>query len=118
MSSGFLFAATGYLLLLKMSSEGAYSDLVIPMLIAASIVPTMTNAMLSSVPPSHGGIASGVLNTARQVGGVVGVAVFGYLISDTQSDAFMQGMRLSINLCVWVLLGGAVLCWAGLSKTR
>ncbi len=122
MSSGFLVAATGYLLLLKMSSEGAYSDLVIPMLIAASgmalIVPTMTNAMLSSVPPSHGGIASGVLNTARQVGGVMGVAVFGYLISDTQSDAFMQGMRLSINLCVWVLLGGAVLCWAGLSKAR
>ena len=105
----------GYLLLLPVRIDGAYGWLVVPMLMAASgialMVPTMTNVALSSVDATRAGIASGVLNTARQVGGLLGVAVFGYLVRDTGQQAFMQGMHWSIGMAVMLLLGGSVICW-------
>ena len=73
---GQMLAACGYILLLPALTTGAYAMLVLPMLIiavgSALMVPTMTNVALSSVATSHAGIASGVLNTARQVGAMLG----------------------------------------------
>lgn len=119
---GLLLAALGYALLLPVSRDGAYWLLVLPMLLAASgialLVPTMTNATLSSVDASRAGIASGVLNSARQVGGMLGVAIFGYLIRDTAAEAFMHGMHLSIGISVALLLCGSALCWFGLRPDR
>ena len=45
------------------------------------IVPVMTTSLLGSVDRSRSGIASGTLNTARQTGSVIGVALFGSLIA-------------------------------------
>lgn len=111
---GLALAALGYALLMPVSVAGSYWLLVIPMLLAASgialMVPTMTNATLSAVDASRVGIASGVLNAARQVGGMLGVAIFGYLVRDTAADAFMRGMHLSIGIAVVLLLFASVLC--------
>lgn len=119
---GLALAALGYLLLLPVRIDGAYGLLVVPMLLAASgialMVPTMTNATLSSVDASRAGIASGVLNSARQVGGMLGVATFGYLIRDTAPAAFMRGMHVSIGIAVALLLFGSVLCWVGIQADR
>ena len=41
------------------------------------IVPAMTAALLGSVELNRSGVASGTLNTARQTGSVIGVALFG-----------------------------------------
>ncbi len=46
------------------------------------IVPAMTSAALASVDPEQAGIAAGILNTARQIGGVLGVALTGLLLAD------------------------------------
>ena len=112
---GLLIAASGYLLLLPVRVDGAYGWLVVPMLIASSgialMVPTMTNVTLSSVDDSRAGIASGVLNSARQVGGLLGVAVFGYLVRNTGQRAFMQGMHWSLGMAVILLLAGSAMCW-------
>ncbi|PXW23321.1 MFS transporter [Paraburkholderia caballeronis] len=114
MTCGLAAAAFGYLLLLPVRADGAYAWLVAPMLLAASgialIVPTMTNVTLSSVDATRAGIASGVLNAARQVGGLLGVAVFGYLVRNTDNRAFMAGMHRSIGLAVALLAMGALLC--------
>ncbi|UVH51767.1 MFS transporter [Pseudomonas sp. CBSPBW29] len=119
---GLVLAALGYLLLMSVSIEGAYWLMVVPMLLASSgialMVPTMTNATISSVDVSRAGIASGVLNSARQVGGMLGVAIFGYLIQDTAPDAFMRGMHMSIGISVALLLFGSVLCWVGIRPDR
>ncbi|XFC38326.1 hypothetical protein ACEF39_001316 [Stenotrophomonas indicatrix] len=80
---------------------------------AASTRAARINATLSSVDASRTGIASGVLNSARQVGGMLGVAVFGYLIRDTAPQAFMRGMHVSIGISVALLLFGTILCWLG-----
>jgi len=110
MIAGMVIAASGYLLLLPVSINGSYWMLVLPTLVAASgiavMVPTMTNVTLSSVETSRSGIASGILNSARQVGGMLGVAVFGSFIRDTRPDAFMHGMHLSIMTAAALLMCG------------
>ncbi|WP_258178554.1 MFS transporter [Burkholderia multivorans] len=122
MIAGMLIAASGYLLLLPVSMDGSYRMLVVPMLIAASgialMVPTMTNVALSSVDSSRSGIASGILNSARQVGGMLGVAVFGFLVRDTRPDAFMHGMHLCIMMATTLLLFGSVMCLYGIATPR
>jgi len=119
---GLTVAALGYVLLLPVSIEGAYARLVVPMLIAGSgiavMVPTMTNATLSSVDAAQAGIASGVLNSARQVGGMLGVAVFGFLVRNTEPEAFMRGMHQSILAAVVLLLAGSAMCVLGIRRDR
>lgn len=83
----------------------------------ALMVPTMTNVTLSSVEPSRAG-ASGVLNTARQVGGMLGVATCGYFVRDTASTAFMHGMHLSLIVAVVLLFLGAALSFFCLDRER
>lgn len=115
MVMGLGLAACGYALLLPVRIEGAYVWLVAPMLLAASgtalCVPTMTNLALSSVEASRAGIASGVLNASRQVGGLLGVAVFGHLVRHTAPQAFLRGMQLSTGIAAVLLLLGCALCW-------
>lgn len=113
-------AATGYLLLLPVHVGIGYGWLVAPMLLAAGgiavLVPTMTNVTLSSVEATRTGIASGVLNAARQLGGLSGVAVFGYLVRNTEPGPFMHGMHGSIGLAALALAGAGALCWVGLER--
>lgn len=120
MVAGLALASLGYLLLLRVSADHAYLTLVLPMLLAASgialVVPTMTNATLSSVDAAHAGIASGVLNSARQIGGMLGVAMCGFFVRDTAPDLFLHGMHVSIALAVVLLAAAGVLSYLGLNK--
>ena len=42
-----------------------------------SIMPAMTAGVLTSSPPENSGLASGLLDSTRQVGGTIGVALLG-----------------------------------------
>ncbi|SEG73720.1 MFS transporter, DHA2 family, methylenomycin A resistance protein [Actinacidiphila yanglinensis] len=66
-------------------------------------VPAMTGAILDAVPSDYAGTASAHLNTARQVGGAVGVALFGALVA----SHFLPGLRLSLVLAAAALMVGA-----------
>lgn len=71
------------------------------------IVPVMTEALLASVERSQSGIASGALNTARQTGSVIGVALFGSLIDGHQ---LVAGMHVALLIATVLML-----CVAGLA---
>ena len=43
---------------------------------AGLVATPMNAAILASVPPTHAGMGSGVLNASRQIGTALGVAVF------------------------------------------
>lgn len=116
---GLLLAAAGYLLLIPVSLSGSYWQLVVPMLMAASGIALMVpNVALSSVDSSRAGIASGVLNMVRQVGGMLGVATCGYFVRDAAPAAFMHGMHLSLIIAVVLLFFGATLSFIWLKKGR
>ncbi len=68
----------------------------------AIVLPAMTEAAISHAPRAQSGIASGMLNVSRQVGGVIGVAIMGTLVSNQQT--FLSGMHLA-----FVIAGGALL---------
>jgi DHA2 family methylenomycin A resistance protein-like MFS transporter len=70
-----------------------------------TLVPAMTAALLSSVDTSRSGLASGTLNTARQTGSVVGVALFGALATTD----LVAGLRVDLAVSVALALGVAVL---------
>lgn len=71
------------------------------------LVPPMTSALLSSVDRSRSGVASGALNTMRQTGSVLGVAVFGSLIASP--GHFVTGYHLALWLSIALVAVGALL---------
>jgi len=80
---------------------------VIPLGIAGALaVPPLTATMLDGVPADRAGTAAGVLNTARQVGGALSVAVFGALIGSGAS--FTDGMRVSLAVAAVLLTASAL----------
>lgn len=117
-TAGLLGSAGGYLLMIPALAAHAPAWLIVPMLLAGSgialTIPTITRATLAAVDSAQTGIASGVLNAARQVGGIIGVAVFGFLLRDTATAPFMQGMDQALGACVLLLLVAAGLAYAGL----
>jgi MFS transporter, DHA2 family, methylenomycin A resistance protein len=64
------------------------------------VVPAMTAALLGSVDKSRSGVASGTLNTARQTGSVIGVALFGSLAA----THLVSGLRLDLVIAVALAL--------------
>jgi EmrB/QacA subfamily drug resistance transporter len=50
------------------------------------IVPAITAAVLSSVPVDQGGVASGAMQSFRQLGGGLGVALFGAIVASKVGD--------------------------------
>jgi DHA2 family methylenomycin A resistance protein-like MFS transporter len=67
------------------------------------VVPAMSSAVLEAVEPEYAGVASAGLNTARQVGGAVGVALFGTLVA----GSFLPGLRLSLLIAALALFVGS-----------
>lgn len=73
-------------------------------------MPPMTAVLLNHVPAETTGVASGVFNTSRQLGGALSVAVFGALLANSAS--FMDGLREAL------LLAAALLLITTLASTR
>lgn len=79
--SGLLFASGGLALLANFSVHTTSSDLILPFAVfglgMACVQPVMVNVALANVPGTQYGASSGVLNTSRQLGGVLGIAIAG-----------------------------------------
>ncbi|MBE7188763.1 MFS transporter [Jatrophihabitans endophyticus] len=71
------------------------------------IVPAMTSALLGTVDADRSGVASGTLNTARQTGSVVGVALFGSLFAAGGIGGLHALLVVAIGLAV--ITGGLAL---------
>lgn len=63
-------------------------------------VPPIIALIMDHVPAERAGTASGVINTARQVGGSLGVAVFGAAVS---GQDFTTGLRISLGATAIIL---------------
>ncbi len=70
------------------------------------LVPPLTSTLLGSVEKARSGVAAGVLNSTRQTGSVLGVALFGSLVS--QANAFIRGAREALMISAILLLGAAL----------
>lgn len=74
-------------------------------------VPAMNTALLSSVPTAMSGTASGVLNTVRQSGGAIGVALFGSALAlgtiQSMQIAFLASALAFAAVCAFLFIRDA-----------
>jgi len=80
-------------------------------------VPAMTTSILSGVERRQAGTASAVLNMARQVGGALGVAIFGAMIaahagSEASGAGILDAIKLAMAISCALLLAAAGLAVA------
>jgi MFS family permease len=66
-----------------------------------TVSPPATTVLLDSVPEAQSGVASGVFNTSRQVGGALAIAVFGGLLADPVT--FVHGVHTSLLIAAAVI---------------
>jgi DHA2 family methylenomycin A resistance protein-like MFS transporter len=78
-------------------------------------VPAMTTALLSSVERKFSGTASGVLNTARQAGGAVGVAAFGALVGKAH-EVIIPGLNAAVTISGGLLVAAAAMSLIGIRR--
>jgi DHA2 family methylenomycin A resistance protein-like MFS transporter len=107
---GALIAAAGCLALLGIKEGTSYWFICAPLVAMGGglglLVPPMTATLLGSVEKKRSGVAAGVLNSTRQTGSVLGVALFGSLIAG-QGDAFLFGTRAALLISALLLIGAA-----------
>ncbi|MFJ5956979.1 MFS transporter [Paenarthrobacter sp. NPDC092416] len=97
----------GMLLAAPMGSLLAVTILLVPIGVGGALaMPPVTAHVLDSVPAQRSGTASAVFNTFRQLGGAVGVAVFGALL--VGPAGFVRGMQTSLLIAALLLLATAV----------
>jgi MFS transporter, DHA2 family, methylenomycin A resistance protein len=120
MITGLMLGAAGLLGLIVTAHGTPYWVLVLPMLAAGSgmalTMPAATTAVMDAAPDSRSGTAAGLINTARQVGGALGVAVAGSLVSG--AVGFVPGLHVALAVCGGAFLLGAVVTAATVGRDR
>jgi EmrB/QacA subfamily drug resistance transporter len=79
----------------------------------ASVMSPATAAALSGVPVNRAGVASAVVNTARQLGGALGIALLGAVVAHEVAGratpaAFVHGLSVALIVAAAIALAGAV----------
>ena len=119
-AAGAALAAAGCLALLGIQPDTSYWAIGVQLIVIGAglglLVPPLTSTLLGSVEKSRSGIAAGVLNSTRQTGSVLGVALFGSLVG--QSGAFIAGVHASLMISACLLLAAGAAIWRGASKSE
>jgi DHA2 family methylenomycin A resistance protein-like MFS transporter len=76
-------------------------------------MPAMSSLAVGSAPPERAGLASGILNTFRQAGGALGVAVLGSLLASSASSAAGFSLAVPMIVAAALLVGAAALAIVG-----
>jgi EmrB/QacA subfamily drug resistance transporter len=121
LTAGMLAAASGLALLTGVRPNGSYLGQVLPggvlsaLGLGLALVPA-TIAAVQGVPAALSGLASGLLNTSRLVGGALGLAVLTTLATSETNDRLAAGAHHALaqtdgyRLAFWV---GASVCLVG-----
>jgi sugar phosphate permease len=114
---GLVLVTVSLALIARLPVPGSYSvDLLVPFVLngigfALCFIP-VTIAGLAGVAPAQAGAASGLLNTSRQVGGAVGLAVVNTIAAGSIAEGtagLAHGFRISLLVLAGMALLGAVL---------
>ena len=126
MTAGMTLVGFSLLVFAQLQTDSPYLMLLPGMILGgvgmASTMTPMTAAALSSVPVDKAGVGSGMLNTFRQVGGSVGIALMGAILASgsntalaagaTKVDAFMNGLHHALYVAAVIALAGAATAFA------
>jgi EmrB/QacA subfamily drug resistance transporter len=122
LAAGLLVGAAGLFWLSQLTAGAPYaSHVLVPLLLAGtgfgmSIVP-LTMGATAGVPASQAGLASGLIQTSRTIGGAIGLAAMGTAAAAVTSQArigsvaaaLTSGYDRAFAIAAVILLGGAAL---------
>jgi EmrB/QacA subfamily drug resistance transporter len=122
MTAGMTLVGCSLLIFAQLQTDSAYLALLPGMILGgvgmATTMTPMTAAALSSVPVDKAGVGSGMLNTFRQVGGALGIAVMGAILASgsntaladgaSKADAFMNGLHHALYVASLIAFAAAV----------
>jgi len=120
MTAGMLLVAAQLLLFSRLGLDASFWDLLPALMVGGvGMALTMTPsaaAATRSVPVAKSGVGSAVLNTARQVGGTMGIAVMGAIMaaqlgSRPSPAAFMDGFESALLVAAVIAVVGAVVAF-------
>lgn len=131
MAGGMTLVAGSQILFAQLDEQSGFWDLLPGMIIGgagmASTMSPMTAAALGAVPVDKAGVGSGVLNSLRQVGGALGLAVMGAIFasyvsapprSPQFSAQFVDGLHSALLVSAGIAFGAALLAAATVRKHR
>ena len=116
-TAGMVLVAVQLVMFSRLSADASYWDLFPALVIGGmGMALTMTPsaaAATRSVPIEKAGVGAAVLNSARQVGGTMGVAIMGAIMAseaggERSVDAFMRGFESALLIAAGIAAVGAV----------
>lgn len=117
---GLVIGGTGLLGISAAETHTTYGLLIGPLAAAgfgmALTMPAATASVMEAAPTDRGGIASGVVNAARQSGGVLGVALLGTFVS--QRMRFIDGLHLGLVIAAGSFFIGVAITFLGIDRHR
>jgi MFS transporter, DHA2 family, methylenomycin A resistance protein len=109
--AGMAIGAVGFAAMAALGGHRPYLVLVVPMMLAglgiSITMPAVTSAAVEGAPPGRSGLASGVLNASRQVGGAVGIALLGAFVA--RGSDFFAGFRPAMIVAGVAFVVGAAI---------
>ena len=122
MTGGMTLVGCALLIFAQLQADSSYLMLLPGMVLGglgmAITMTPMTAAALSSVPVDKAGVGSGMLNTFRQVGGALGIAVMGAILASgsnaalaggaTKIEGFMNGLHHALYVAAIIAFAGAL----------
>jgi EmrB/QacA subfamily drug resistance transporter len=119
---GMTFVAVSLVLFSRLDASSTFADILPGLLVgglgmAMSMAPT-TAAAMASVPVYKAGVGSAVLNSMRQVGGSMGIALMGAIVAhvvssslaagDPRPVAFVNGFQAGLRVAAVIAFAGAL----------
>jgi EmrB/QacA subfamily drug resistance transporter len=132
MGAGMVLLSIALLLFGRLQADSTFWAILPGLLVggfgmAITMAPT-TSAAMGSVPVDKAGVGSAVINSMRQIGGSVGIAVMGALVATQLTAAspadpryaqqFVDGYHLAVHVGAALVLFGAVVSVLTIRQTR